>query len=191
MENFKRNNRSGGRRDSGGFGGRSSGRPEMHKVICSTCGKDCEVPFKPSGDKPVFCNDCFKGKESTETRSFRGRDSRRSSFGEKRMFGAVCDKCGKKCEVPFKPSGDKPIYCSQCFDKGDKNKGSGQASKQFEVISAKLDKILKLLSPVISVEAKEKPKTVKKPKVAKPKKTTKSKDKKVAVSKKPKAKKKK
>lgn len=39
----------------GGFGGPR----EMFKVICSECQKECEVPFKPSGDRPVYCKDCF------------------------------------------------------------------------------------------------------------------------------------
>jgi CxxC-x17-CxxC domain-containing protein len=32
---------------------------EMHKVKCSECGKMAEVPFKPSGDRPVYCKECF------------------------------------------------------------------------------------------------------------------------------------
>ena len=54
----------------GGFGGGSSGgfrdRPrEMHKTTCSECKKECEVPFKPSGDRPVYCRECFaKRKQS-------------------------------------------------------------------------------------------------------------------------------
>ena len=40
----------------GGFGG---GPREMFKVTCSDCKKECEVPFKPSGDRPVYCRDCF------------------------------------------------------------------------------------------------------------------------------------
>ncbi len=39
----------------GGFGGPK----EMHKAVCAGCQKDCEVPFKPSGDRPVYCKDCF------------------------------------------------------------------------------------------------------------------------------------
>jgi len=35
------------------------GPREMHKAVCSECGKECEVPFKPSGDRPVYCKDCF------------------------------------------------------------------------------------------------------------------------------------
>ncbi len=33
---------------------------EMHKIKCSDCGKEDEVPFKPDGDRPVFCRDCFQ-----------------------------------------------------------------------------------------------------------------------------------
>lgn len=32
---------------------------EMHKAICSECGKECEVPFKPDGRRPVYCRECF------------------------------------------------------------------------------------------------------------------------------------
>ena len=49
--------RPGGR--PGGFGGRSDGLKTMHQATCSTCGKDCQVPFRPTGDKPVYCRDCF------------------------------------------------------------------------------------------------------------------------------------
>ena len=46
----------------GGYDGGSYGsRPprEMHAVVCAECGKDTEVPFKPTGDRPVYCSDCF------------------------------------------------------------------------------------------------------------------------------------
>ena len=31
----------------------------MYQVVCSNCGKDSSVPFKPSGDRPVYCKECF------------------------------------------------------------------------------------------------------------------------------------
>ncbi len=31
----------------------------MHKTICADCKKECEVPFRPSGDRPVYCRECF------------------------------------------------------------------------------------------------------------------------------------
>ncbi|MDZ4838597.1 MAG: CxxC-x17-CxxC domain-containing protein [Bacteroidota bacterium] len=46
--------------------------------------------------------------------SYNNRDSDR---GEREMFPAVCDECGKDCMVPFRPSGNKPIFCSNCFEK--------------------------------------------------------------------------
>jgi CxxC-x17-CxxC domain-containing protein len=33
---------------------------EMHKAVCADCGKECEVPFKPSGGRPVYCRDCYR-----------------------------------------------------------------------------------------------------------------------------------
>ena len=33
------------------------------------------------------------------------------------MYPAVCSACGKDTEVPFQPRGDKPVYCSDCFEK--------------------------------------------------------------------------
>ena len=55
MREFKK----GGFRDRGGFR-KDFGDREMHKAICSECGQECEVPFKPSGDRPVFCKECYR-----------------------------------------------------------------------------------------------------------------------------------
>ncbi len=32
---------------------------EMHAAVCASCGQECEVPFEPRGDRPVYCNECF------------------------------------------------------------------------------------------------------------------------------------
>ncbi len=57
----------GGRRfgGGGGFGGPrrfNDGPREMHKTICAECKKECEVPFKPTEGRPVYCRDCFANK---------------------------------------------------------------------------------------------------------------------------------
>ena len=48
-------------RGGGGYGGGYGSRPprEMHAVVCAQCGVDTEVPFQPTGDRPVYCSDCF------------------------------------------------------------------------------------------------------------------------------------
>ncbi len=60
----------GGRREGG-----SSGPREMHSATCASCGKACQVPFQPSGEKPVYCSDCFQGQRSS-SRPSSGRSSR-------------------------------------------------------------------------------------------------------------------
>ena len=45
----------------GGYGSYGSRPPrEMHAVVCAQCGKDAEVPFRPTGDRPVYCSDCYR-----------------------------------------------------------------------------------------------------------------------------------
>jgi len=65
---------SGGGRFGGDRGGRGGGgfRPrfprEMHKIKCSECGKDAEVPFRPKQGLPVYCRDCFMKKKGITPR---------------------------------------------------------------------------------------------------------------------------
>jgi CxxC-x17-CxxC domain-containing protein len=64
------NERVGGRRTERSFGGRDSGRRplEMHKATCDKCGQVCEVPFKPTSGKPIYCSDCFRKVDNSESR---------------------------------------------------------------------------------------------------------------------------
>lgn len=138
--NRDRNSRlGGGFKSRPSFGGRprlsnraGRGSIEMHKAICDNCGKECEVPFRPTSGKPIFCSNCFENQKG-------GSNSRR--FEERPMFDATCADCGDACKVPFQPNGDKPVFCSNCF--GDKKNAVGK--DKFEEINAKLDSILKLL----------------------------------------------
>ncbi|UZE93693.1 MAG: DNA-directed RNA polymerase [Candidatus Pacearchaeota archaeon] len=51
------------------FGGpRRFGPREMHKITCAECGKEAEVPFKPSGDRPVYCKECFMKRKGIKPR---------------------------------------------------------------------------------------------------------------------------
>ena len=110
-----------------------------------------------------------------------GGDYRRQSSGNRQMHKAVCDECGQNCEVPFRPSGDKPIYCSNCFEnKGGGSKGSSRRSSggsnygkqdntnkqlldQVTSLNKKLDRILTVIeSGSIKKEKQEPKKTEKK-----------------------------
>ena len=66
MREFNRGGSRGDRGDRGDRGGgfrRDFGPREMHKATCSECGKECEVPFKPTEGKPVFCKECYMKKK--------------------------------------------------------------------------------------------------------------------------------
>ncbi len=58
------------RRPNDGFDSYNRGPREMHSVVCAECGKDATVPFKPRGDRPVYCSDCYskQGGRSTTSR---------------------------------------------------------------------------------------------------------------------------
>ncbi len=91
-----------------------------------------------------------------------GRDG-----GDRTMFKTVCSNCGKDCEVPFRPTTGKPVYCSDCFEKMGGRESSPRPERsefrvptpsfdnnkaQFEAINAKIDRILKLLETSVKEE---------------------------------------
>lgn len=142
------------------------GERSYFEATCAKCGTACQVPFKPSGRREVFCSKCFEmnGGGSRDKGFEASRSSRtygRREFGggqDKQMFGATCDQCGERCEVPFRPSTGKPIWCSHCFaeknnDRGADARGGSYSSPlspkscDLDLINTKLDKILRLLSP--------------------------------------------
>ncbi len=55
-----RDNRKAGREGGGGGGMGRGGDRQMFAAVCSTCGAQTQVPFKPDPAKPVYCRDCFK-----------------------------------------------------------------------------------------------------------------------------------
>jgi len=160
----------------GGFGARDSARPTtMHQAICSNCGKACEVPFRPTGDKPVYCSDCFGKIGPGNSPRFSEKRFDQPRFSDKKMFSAVCSNCGNTCEVPFRPTGDKPVYCHNCFGKTDHapSKSTAGYQEQFKILNSKLDQILRSLSPSQPTEAKAQAITIRKAEPAKLKKTAK------------------
>jgi CxxC-x17-CxxC domain-containing protein len=86
----------------------------------------------------------FRGRSSKRDRRNSGRSNR---FGRDRpkleMTKVTCSSCGIECEVPFKPTTNKPLFCKDCFSK--KGKSNKNSNRDLEVINEKLDKIMKAL----------------------------------------------
>jgi CxxC-x17-CxxC domain-containing protein len=60
--------------------------------------------------------------------SFRGGE-RDNNFRERSFTKVTCSDCRKECEVPFKPSGDRPVYCKDCFAKRKESRGEPRENR--------------------------------------------------------------
>lgn len=164
MANFNRDYRPGNNRNFGKP--RLNGnRPDMHKATCADCGKTCEVPFRPTGSKPVYCKECFKNKGGSDFRRSDNRTFDRADSGDRQMYDAVCSNCGDNCQVPFQPGQGREVFCSNCFENVQRSESQRAEHRtfdkprfkrdepnykaQFEILNAKMDKILKLLTPTV------------------------------------------
>lgn len=120
MRDFKpRGGSSFGGSRGGGFGRKSFGGDRdrgpvtMHKTVCDQCKKPCEVPFKPTEGKPVYCNNCFGGKREGSTSDY--RTPARTDFG------------------------------------ADVNKVSGsEIKKQIEVLNTKIDRLTQVIEDMVA-----------------------------------------
>ena len=50
-----------------------SGERQMYPAVCAQCGKDTQVPFSPRGDRPVYCSDCYRTQQSSNSSSYNSR----------------------------------------------------------------------------------------------------------------------
>jgi CxxC-x17-CxxC domain-containing protein len=48
--------------------GSEGGGRAMFPTVCSECGKETQVPFRPTAGKPVYCRDCFQKRGSGGSR---------------------------------------------------------------------------------------------------------------------------
>ncbi len=88
--------------------GMDRGGVDLHKAICADCNKACEVPFRPSQDRPIYCRECFakhkasgahtskKDNGPRKIRHDRGRMPERGHGGAMRRFGEKRNSYSKK-----------------------------------------------------------------------------------------------
>ena len=85
---------------------------EDKTLVCKDCGQEFvftagEQEFyaeRGFNNEPLRCPDC--------------RKARKNSIKQNRtMYEIVCAECGAVAKVPFEPRHDRPVYCSECFEK--------------------------------------------------------------------------
>lgn len=80
------------------------------KLICKDCGQ--EFIFT-AGEQEFYAE---KGFQNKPQRCKACRDARKNAGKPQReLYTTVCAKCGKEAKVPFQPSSDRPVYCSECY----------------------------------------------------------------------------
>lgn len=92
-------------------------------LTCSDCNKTftftmSEQEFyakKGFTNKPGRCPDCRAERKASGQGGRGGSSYAGESRPERPMHSAICGQCGKEALVPFVPSGDRPVYCRDCF----------------------------------------------------------------------------
>ena len=72
--------------DSRGFRSERGFEKRMHTATCARCKKDCEVPFLPRNNKPVFCSDCFRHKDDFDESQYEVSNSSSSQSSDNGSF---------------------------------------------------------------------------------------------------------
>ncbi|MFH1800971.1 MAG: CxxC-x17-CxxC domain-containing protein [Candidatus Omnitrophota bacterium] len=83
------------------FAGRESPKTAPQPTVSSQPSRQFNLPGRPNEVKPA------QGRSHEHARGRR----------EKVLHKAVCADCQKDCEIPFKPTGERPVYCKECFSK--------------------------------------------------------------------------
>ncbi len=135
MGNFKQgggfNKRGGGKPGffkkggRGGFSGGGNRKPiTLHEAICDQCGNACEIPFRPTPGKLVYCNECFQDKREDG-----------SHAGDVRFTP-------KNALRPETPTRIVP-------------ENMGEVKKQLELLNIKMDQLIQAVKSLSSIKPAE------------------------------------
>ena len=97
-------------------------------LTCSDCGQEFtftaseQLSYAQKGQgKPSQCAFCRAARKiASGARNLPGGGN-----GGHQMYLAVCARCGRQTKVPFEPRGDRPVYCSTCYEERRGTSGSG------------------------------------------------------------------
>jgi CxxC-x17-CxxC domain-containing protein len=118
--------------------------PADTTLTCRDCGQaftftagEQEFYASRGFSEPTRCPDC-RARRKTERDSggygdsYGGGGYGGGSRGPRQMYTVTCSSCGKDAQVPFQPRGDKPVYCSDCFERqGGARRGGGAGRSRY------------------------------------------------------------
>lgn len=150
MGNFHKNSQFGGQRgaqgERGGFDrsnqhisrhGAESSRfradtgKELFQATCTQCGKVCEVPFRPNGKKPVYCNECF-ARTNGDAASMPS-------------YGRFQPRTGGYGKPEFDQHRGQSSVAHAHYSAAPSNQDNAESKRQFEVLNSKLDRLIRVV----------------------------------------------
>ena len=91
-------------------------------LTCVQCGtefifsaEDQEFHARRGYQDPKRCPTCRAERRASVGGGYRSSYGGSYDRPERQMYSATCARCGKEALVPFQPRGDKPVYCSDCY----------------------------------------------------------------------------
>lgn len=142
--------------------GRGQREVQLFKTNCTTCGRECEVPFRPDGKKPVLCRDCFAAKNAAPTNA-----TNRTAFTPNERIGRKPERNYAEASTSHPQTLDYSILTKQL------NALEVKVNQLLELVKASevIVKALPSITPMSATDAISAPSEVP-TKVRKPKKTT-------------------
>jgi CxxC-x17-CxxC domain-containing protein len=83
-------------------------------LVCRDCGG--EFVFT-AGEQEFFASRGLMNEPKRCPACRTQRKQERYGNAPRQMTQVICADCGQPAEVPFVPRGDRPVYCSACFEK--------------------------------------------------------------------------
>jgi len=80
--------------------------------------KDCNQEFVFSASEQEFyAEKGFTNEPGRCPECRAARKAQRNGYNRapRQMFTVTCSDCGAETTVPFQPSGDRPVYCRECY----------------------------------------------------------------------------
>jgi CxxC-x17-CxxC domain-containing protein len=99
------------------------GEPDISELInrmqqqLTVLGNKIDVLIGKSAPRPAEAKPFYTPFQQTRHSQNHTELRHGNNYRERILYKAVCADCRKECEVPFKPSGERPVYCKECFSK--------------------------------------------------------------------------